>query len=163
MGLVLEDDADPAPFFGAAINRARNLDFDVFKFEGAPSRRYAKVGSIGPSHSVVVRMTPSMGAAAYLITKAAAQRCCSVPLDRSADEVFGDFRLGLKVLETEPFIVTQDRLTPRTVNIQNYGLPPASFRRSVIAALIYSARKRWHIATVHGLRTVVSIEMSVSS
>jgi len=131
----------------------------VFKLEGGRLGRCVKVGAIRQRYSVVIGGAPSMGAAAYLMTKPAARRCCSVPLDRAADEIFGDFRLNLKVLEVVPFPVTQDRETPTMVNLQSYGPPPRQFRRSLVAKLVHSLHKRVRLVRAHGLRIVLAIEM----
>ena len=159
LALVFEDDAKLSEDIAEVVDVAEPFDFDVLKLEGGRLGRCVKVGTIRQRYSVVIGGAPSMGAAAYLMTKRAARRCCSAPLDRAADEIFGDFRLGLKVLEVDPFPVTQDRETPTMVNLQSYGPPPRQFRRSSVAKLVHSLRKRVRLVRVHGPRIALAIEM----
>src|ERR1051326_6548984 len=64
LALVLEDDVELAPDLREVLAAAPALDFDLLKLEGGPRRRRAIVRRIGRS-SVIVGMTPSMGAAGY--------------------------------------------------------------------------------------------------
>src|SRR5216684_5451432 len=121
LALAFEDDVALAPDFARVVGAAKQFDFDVFKLEGAKSVRHVKVGSIHPIYSVVVGTTPTMGAAAYLLTRLAAQHFCGLStLDQTPDEAFGDPRLALRVLELDPFAAIQDRETATMVNLQSY-------------------------------------------
>jgi GR25 family glycosyltransferase involved in LPS biosynthesis len=146
LALVLEDDAKPSEDFAKVLDATKELDFDVFKFEGGRRGRCVSVGAIG-TYSIVVGMTPSMASAAYLLTRTAAQRFCNLRiLDQMIDETFGDPRLALKVLELDPFAVTQDRETPTMVDLQSYGSEPIQYRRGTLGRLAHSFRKRARVA-----------------
>ncbi len=159
VALVLEDDAKPSDFFPVALSRVIRLcEFDVFKLEGSPHRRTVSLGRIAPGYSVVVGMTPSMGAAAYLLTKDAAERLCALRvLDQMTDEAFGDPRLALRVLELEPYAAAQDQETPTMVNLQSYGPKPAQFRRTILQRLGYSLRKRARLVSAYGPRIALAL------
>ncbi len=160
LALVFEDDARLSEDFGGVLDAAEPFDFDVFKLEGGRLGRCVKVGTIRQRYSVVIGSAPSMGAAAYLLTRTAAQRLCALPvLDQMADEAFGDPRLAFKVLELDPFAVTQDQETPTMVNLQSYGPPPRQFRRSSVGKLVHSLRKRVRLVRAHGPRIAMAIEM----
>jgi hypothetical protein len=164
LALIFEDDVKLADGFCKTLASATTFDFDVFKFEGGPFWPLAvpsrvTVGKMD-GYSAVVGMTPSMGSAAYLLTRWSAQRLCSLPvLDQMPDEAFGDPRLALKVIELDPYAVMQDRETPTTVNLQSYGHPPRQFRRNLVARVIRSLWQRIRIIHRHGPRIAFAIEM----
>ena len=158
LALVLEDDVELAPDLREVLAAAPALDFDLLKLEGGPRRRRAIVGRIG-RYSVIVGMTPSMGAAGYLIRRAAAARFCGLPvLDQEIDSAFNDFRLSLRVLELDPYAVVQDRATPTLVSFQQY---PAGFRREpdFRQRLLLPLRKRARLLRLHGLRVALALEL----
>jgi len=158
LALVLEDDAELAPDLPDVLAAAPRLDFDLLKLEGGPRRRRALVDRIG-RYAVVVGMTPSMGAAAYLIRRSAAARFCSLPvLDQEIDSAFNDFRLSLRVLELDPYAVIQDRATPTLVSFQQY---PAGFRRepSWWQRLVLPLRKRERLLRLYGFRVALALEL----
>ena len=158
VALVLEDDAKLAPDIADVLAPAPLLDFDLLKLEGGPRRRRAVVGRIG-RYAVIVGMTPSMGAAGYLIRRAAAARFCSLPvLDQEIDSAFNDFRLSLRVLELDPYAVVQDRETETLVSFQQY---PGGFRRkpSFWERLALPLRKRWRVLRLYGPRVALALEL----
>src|SRR6266536_1432417 len=117
LALILEDDVRFADDFPAVLAAAAQFEFDVFKLEGGPYFRYhTAVHQIG-CRAAIVGMLPSLGAAAYLITKTATQRFCALPnLAQPIDIAFADMRLWLRVLEVKPFVVVQQhrRFSGRT-------------------------------------------------
>jgi GR25 family glycosyltransferase involved in LPS biosynthesis len=164
LALIFEDDVKLADDFPETLASAATFEFDVFKFEGGPYWPPAvpsrvSVGTIN-RYSVVVGITPSMASAAYLLTRSAAHRFCSLPvLDQMPDEAFGDPRLALKVLELHPYAVVQDRETPTMVNLQSYGDAPRQFRRNRVARLLHSMQNHVRIIRAHGPRVALAIEM----
>ena len=119
---------------------------------------FSVVGRLG-RYSVIVGMTPSMGAAGYLIRRAAAARFCSLPvLDQEIDSAFNDFRLSLRVLELYPYAVVQDRETGTLVSFQQY---PRGFRRkpSFWERVALPLRKRWRVLRLYGPRVALALEL----
>jgi glycosyl transferase, family 25 len=158
LALILEDDAELAPDLAEVLAAAPKLDFDLLKLEGGPRRRRAIVDRIG-RYAVVVGMTPSMGAAGYLIRRAAAARFCGLEvLDQEIDSAFNDFRLSLRVLELDPYAVVQDRTTPTLVSFQQY---PAGFRTlpNWWQRLVLPLRKRGRLLRLYGFRVALALEL----
>ncbi len=114
VALVLEDDAEFAPDFPQALEAIlgyRRL-WDIVKLEGTRmkgARPALKVAEAGP-YRLVASLNPSSGAAAYLATRAAAERLLA-----QAGGIFEPFdnylsahwRHGLKVLDCAPFPARQ--------------------------------------------------------
>jgi len=156
LALVLEDDAEPDPDFPNALALAATLRFDVLKFEGGPWGRRAKVGQLGKYR--VMAGTASLGAAAYLIRKAAAARFCAFPiLDQITDIAFGDLRLGLRVLDLEPYPVKQDA-TLTQLDYQQFRPSPTA-RLGRFAQLGLSIRKRAMFVRLYGLRAAIKMDL----
>ena len=155
LGLIFEDDAVLAEDFGEVLAAAAELEFDVFKLEGGRHHyRYVPVGRIG-KYSVEVGMVPSLGAAAYLLTRSGAERFCSLgSIDQHPDVAFGDPRLCLRVLELDPFVAVQEH------NLSNAPVEWHDEGRSVRAKLTHSIRKRWRLARAHGLGMVAAMELT---
>jgi GR25 family glycosyltransferase involved in LPS biosynthesis len=153
LGLIFEDDAVLSDDFGEVLAAAAELEFDVFKLEGGRHHyRYVPVGRIG-KYSVEVGMVPSLGAAAYLLTRSGAERFCSLgSIDQHPDVAFGDPRLCLRVLELNPFAAIQEHRIS--------GAPVAwhDDEQSLFAKLSYSFWKRWRLARAHGLWMVAAME-----
>jgi hypothetical protein len=157
LALIFEDDADPSPDFPDALALAPMLRFDILKFEGgAPWGRRAKLTSIG-RYNVIVG-TPSLGAAAYLITRSAAARFCALPvLDQITDVGFGDLRLGLRVLDLEPYPVKQN--APPQLHPPTHFLGPHKPRLSRLAQLALSVRKRAKFVRLYGLQAAIKMDI----
>ncbi len=156
--LILEDDATIPDDFVAIIERALALDFDVFKLEGVNvSKRRITVHRLG-RYEVIITHKPSVGAAAYLLRRAAARRICSLPvLDQMSDYVFQDTRLRLRVLEMSPFCVSQDAATDSQIPyMPNPRYVPKS-RRSV-ARLVDSLKRKAALASTYGPATLARLE-----
>lgn len=114
VGLIFEDDAELAPDFAAALEAIlgyRRL-WDIVKLEGTRmkgARPALRVAEAGP-YRLVASLNPASGAAAYLVSRVAAER-----LVAQADGVFEPFdnylsahwRHGLKVLDCAPFPARQ--------------------------------------------------------
>ncbi len=156
LALIFEDDADPSPDFPEALALARTLRFDVLKFEGGGAwGRRAKLRTIG-KYNVMVG-TPSLGAAAYLITRSAAARFCALPvLDQITDVGFGDPRLGLRVLNLEPYPVKQ--VGPTSLAHGPFREPDKP-RPGRFARLALSIRKRAMFVRLYGLRAAIKMDL----
>ncbi|BCW90450.1 hypothetical protein sos41_36200 [Alphaproteobacteria bacterium SO-S41] len=114
IGLIFEDDAELAPDFGATVDAIlgyRQL-WDLVKLEGTrnkggrPAFKVAKVGD----YELVASLNPCSGAAAYLVTRAAAQTL--VAQSEGVFEPFDNYlsahwRHGLKALDCSPFPARQ--------------------------------------------------------
>ncbi|MCJ8506661.1 glycosyltransferase family 25 protein [Rhizobium lemnae] len=113
-GIVLEDDAMPQQGFEAAIEALlrQGFDVDIVKLEGIyrpGARKALRLGNAGDR--VLVRsLRPCSGAAAYMLTRKAAQRL----LDRIGDVLLpaDDFLWapswhGLKIADLSPWVVMQ--------------------------------------------------------
>jgi hypothetical protein len=157
LALIFEDDADPSPDFPDALALARTLRFDVLKFEGGGAwGRRARLTTIG-KYNVMVG-TPSLGAAAYLIRRSAAARFCALPvLDQITDVGFGDLRLGLRVLDLEPYPVKQN--APPQLKPPKHFLGPDIPRLSRLAQLALSVRKRAMFVRLYGLRAAIKMDL----
>jgi GR25 family glycosyltransferase involved in LPS biosynthesis len=159
IALILEDDAELAPDFAQVVRDALAFDFDVFKLEGINlARRRVTVGRVG-QRAVIVTSFPSSGSAAYLLRRAAARRLCSLPvIDQVPDLVFGDPRLGLRVLELDPFCVRQDSETPsQIVGAANPTYLPQAQRS--VRRLVQSFRRKMMIARLHGPMILIRLEL----
>lgn len=156
LALIFEDDADPSPDFPDALALARTLRFDVLKFEGSGGwGRRARLTTIGKFNVMVG--TPSLGAAAYLIRRSAAARFCALPvLDQITDVGFGDLRLGLRVLDLEPYPVKQN--APTSLAHEPF-FGPATPRRNRLARFARSIRKRAMFVRLYGLRATVKMDL----
>src|ERR1051326_740173 len=153
MALVLEGDGILPHGFSQLLALAAKFDFDVLKLEGGDhdSRRTA-VGRM-PGFVIIVRRVPSLGSAAYLIRRSAAARFCALPvLDRTVGAAFDDFRLSLRVLETEPFAVTQDG------DHSHYTFRPGP-RPPRLEKFARSVRMRIKVLRAHGLRVALALEL----
>ncbi len=114
IGLIFEDDAELAPDFTATVDAilAHQPLWDFVKLEGVrrkggrPAIRLAQAGA----YELIASFNPTSGAAAYLVTRAAAERLLAL-----ADGVFEPFdnflsahwRHGLKSLDCAPFPARQ--------------------------------------------------------
>jgi GR25 family glycosyltransferase involved in LPS biosynthesis len=159
MALVLEDDARLSPDFADVVREAMKLKFDVFKLEGVNlARRRLAVGRIG-AYEVIVTSVPSVGSAAYMLRRPAARRMSSFPvIDHAPDLVFGDPRLGLRVLEMSPFCVRQDGETETQMRqLANPAYVPEKQRS--IRRLVQSTRRKFLIAKLHGPATLLRLEL----
>ena len=112
--LIMEDDCEFAPDFRETLDAILGYRalWDLVKLEGTrkkggrPALKVAKAGN----YDLVASLNPSSGAAAYLVTQAAAAR-----LIEAADGAFEPFdnflsahwRHGLKVLDCSPFVARQ--------------------------------------------------------
>jgi hypothetical protein len=154
LALILEDDADPQPDFLEALALGTRLRFDVLKLQGGIWGRRAKVGQVGKYR--VTAGTGSIGATAYLITRRAAQRCCALPvIDQASDLIFSDLRLGLRVLDLEPYPVTQDG-TPSEIGARAFKKVKPRLGR--FAQLMLSIRKRSMFVRLYGLRAAIAMD-----
>lgn len=126
IGLIFEDDAELAPDFSevlAAILGYRML-WDIVKLEGIrkkgarPAYRVAKVAA----YELVASLNPCSGAAAYLVTRPAAERLVAQsdgvfePID---NYISAHWRHGLKALDCAPFPVRQG--LPTTTRAESRG------------------------------------------
>jgi glycosyl transferase family 25 len=156
--LILEDDATIPDNFVEVVQGALALDFDVFKLEGVNvSNRRITVNRLG-HHEVIITHRPSVGAAAYLLRRAAARRICSLQiLDQMSDYVFQDNRLRLRVLEMNPFCVTQDGATGSQIPyFYNSSYAPSNKRS--FARLIESVRRKAVLASIYGPTILARLE-----
>jgi GR25 family glycosyltransferase involved in LPS biosynthesis len=159
MALVLEDDALPAPDFRDVLSCAARFDFDVFKFEGDPLGVRIKVGQIG-KYAVVIGTTVALGGAAYLIRRSAAAKFCSLPqIDQMVDAAFSDERLGLRVLQCEPYPVVQDRATPTTVRVNFSGYFPNAKRPDSLQRMAGLISRRYMLLKVYGPKIAIRLEL----
>jgi GR25 family glycosyltransferase involved in LPS biosynthesis len=158
VALVLEDDAEPSRDFADVVREAMNFQFDVFKLEGINlAKRRLTVGRIC-GHDIIVSSAPSMGSAAYLLRREAAQRLCSFPIiDQPPDLLFGDPRQQLRVLEMSPFCVRQDGKTETQMRQLSNPIYVPEKQRS-IRRLVQSTRRKLLIAKLHGPATLLRLE-----
>lgn len=152
--LIIEDDAEFSDDFPTLLEASKSLDCDIVKFEGGPEqRRKVSVGTVG-HRSVVVFHIVTLGCAAYLINRTAAERLLALPhLDQAMDVAFSDPRLRLKVYEIEPRAAWQDRNFETQIE-QNGGAPS---RLSLIPRTRYSLSKYITIGRAHGAKTALRL------
>jgi GR25 family glycosyltransferase involved in LPS biosynthesis len=157
LALIFEDDAVPLDHLPKALNTATKLRFDVLKLEGAPWGRRVSIGNVD-GYSVFVG-TPSLGGAAYLIHRNAADRFCRLPvIDMPLDLAFGDPRLRLRVLELQPYPVIQDKSMPSLLDFQPYQQRLTN-RPGFFQKLASSVKKRAMLVRLYGLRVALAIEL----
>lgn len=112
--IILEDDAVPLAGFATVVTDllGKGFDADVVKLEGiyrAGGRKVLALGAVG-DRRLVRSLRPVSGAAAYLITRKAAQRLLErigtvlIPAD---DFLWAPSWHGLKVADVAPFVVMQ--------------------------------------------------------
>ncbi|MCY1665685.1 glycosyltransferase family 25 protein [Rhizobium sp. SL86] len=112
--IILEDDAVPLAGFATVVTDllGKGFDADVVKLEGiyrAGGRKVLPLGAVG-DRRLVRSLRPVSGAAAYLITRKAAQRLLErigtvlIPAD---DFLWAPSWHGLKVADVAPFVVMQ--------------------------------------------------------
>lgn len=156
LALILEDDADPQSDFLEALTLGITLRFDVLKLQGGTWGRRAQIGQIGDYR--ITAGTGSIGAAAYLIRRGAASRSCALPvIDQASDLIFSDLRLGLRVLDLEPYPVVQDA-TPSEI-----GERRPQFRKprlSRLEQLRLSIRKRAMFVRLYGIRAAIMMDLA---
>lgn len=154
-GLIFEDDCELAPDFPEvlqAILGYRAL-WDMVKLEGTRKkggRPALKVAKAGP-YDLVASLNPSSGAAAYLVTQAAAARLLATAVE--AFEPFDNFlsahwRHGLKVLDCSPFPARQGlpestRSETRGPTTRSAGEKFTAWRRHIGADTIGRYAMRW--------------------
>jgi len=159
VALVLEDDAALAPHFRDVVADALAPDFDVFKLEGLNlAKRRVAVGRIG-ERDVVVTVFPSSGTAAYLIRRAAARRFCALPVIHQVPDIaFADPRLGLRLLELDPFCAWQDQQTGSQLDANlNPDYVPQKARS--LRRLVQSFRRKIAIAANYGPGVLARLEL----
>lgn len=116
--IVLEDDAVPLAGFVPVVSRllSEGFDADVVKLEGIyrpGGRKVIDLVRLG-DHRLVRSLRPVSGAAAYLITRAAAERLLErigkalIPTD---DFLWAPSWHGLKVADVAPFVAMQSGAT----------------------------------------------------
>ena len=112
--LVLEDDAAPQPGFETVVADllALGLEADIVKLEGIPrpgGRKVLPVAKLG-THQLVRSLRPCSGAAAYIVTRHAAERLLErigtvcLPAD---DFLWAPSWHGLKIVDLSPWPVMQ--------------------------------------------------------
>ncbi len=156
--VILEDDATIPDDFVEVVENVLAFDFDVFKLEGVnASKRRIKVGRIA-RYDVTITSRSSVGAAGYVLRRAAARRICSLPvLDQMADYVFQDPRLRLRVLEMHPFCVEQDGATPSQIPyLPNAGYVPEN--KWSMSRLLGSLKRKAMLASIYGPTTLARLE-----
>ena len=155
LALILEDDAVFQPDFPQTLALAMTLRFDVLKFWGGPHGRRIQLGEIGKYR--VMGGTGSLGTVAYLITRTAAARCCGLALiDQASDLIFSDLRLGLRVLDLQPYPVGVDTM-PSDVGERHPRFHKARLGR--LAQFALSIRKRTMFVRLYGLRAAIKMDL----
>src|SRR6202158_1017367 len=155
LALILEDDAVFQPDFPQTLVLAMTLRFDVLKFWGGPHGRRIQLGEIGKYR--VMAGTGSIGAVAYLISRTAAARCCDLPvIEQASDLIFSDLRLGLRVLDLEPYPVGIDTM-PSDVGERHFSFHKA--RLSRLAQFALSVRKRAMFIRLYGVRAAIALDL----
>lgn len=112
--IILEDDAVPQAGFEAAIDALvrQGFDADIVKLEGiwrSGGRKALRLGEAG-DRTLVRSLRPCSGAAAYLITRRAAQRLLErirTSLMPADDFLWAPSWHGLKVADVSPWVVMQ--------------------------------------------------------
>jgi glycosyl transferase, family 25 len=142
--LVLEDDAAPQPEFQTVVNDllALGFDADIVKLEGIPrpgGRKVLSVAMVG-THRLVRSLRPCSGAAAYIVTRRAAERLLArigtacIPAD---DFLWAPSWHGLKIADLAPWPVMQSGAESviATGRSQKQSTWPAPFGRGLAVSV----------------------------
>lgn len=126
-GLILEDDAIFAPGFMATVAAAlEKADaWDVLRLQTVNRDRVIPACAIDPHHSLGVNLTRSKGAAAYMLSRRAAEvfRRRLLPMQMAYDIAFDiEYLWGLRAVAITPYPVTADDTAPTQIqmNINSY-------------------------------------------
>ncbi len=142
--LVLEDDAAPQPGFEAVVADLLALGFeaDIVKLEGIPrpgGRKVLPVATLG-QHRLVRSLRPCSGAAAYIVTRHAAERLLArigracIPAD---DFLWAPSWHGLKIVDLSPWPVMQSGAESviATARSEKQSKRPAPFGRGLAVSV----------------------------
>jgi glycosyl transferase family 25 len=121
-GLVLEDDAIFAPGFVATVTAAlaRADAWDVLRLQTVNHDRVVPAWPIDPRHSLGVNLTRSKGAAAYMLSRRAAEvfRRRLRPMRLAYDIAFDlEYLWGLRAVAITPYPVTADEAAPTQIQL----------------------------------------------
>jgi GR25 family glycosyltransferase involved in LPS biosynthesis len=154
-GLIMEDDCEMAPDFAETLDAIMGYRalWDIVKLEGTrkkggrPALKVAKAGQ----YDLVASLNPSSGAAAYLVTQAAAVRLIAAA--EGAYEPFDNFlsahwRHGLKALDCSPFPARQGltestRVEARGPTTRSGAEKFTAWRRHIGADTVGRYAMRW--------------------
>lgn len=111
--LILEDDATLLPalpdVLARAVSRETAASWDVLKLESRRTGFKLALQQLSPSHSVAVNLFRSTGAAAYVISRRAAEVYLDklLPIGQPFDHAFDrGWFLGLRMREVNPLVVS---------------------------------------------------------
>ncbi|MBP2550316.1 GR25 family glycosyltransferase involved in LPS biosynthesis [Neorhizobium galegae] len=153
LALVLEDDAEPQPGFAHVVEDllALGFDADIVKLEGIfrpGGRKALPVAALG-AHRLVRSLRPCSGAAAYIVTRRAAERLLArigkacIPAD---DFLWAPSWHGLRIVDLSPWPVMQSGAESviATAKAQKRARRRAPFGRGLAVAL-RRARERFSL------------------
>lgn len=121
-GLVLEDDAIFAPGFVAIVAAAlaRADAWDVLRLQTVNRDRVVRVWALDSRYSLGVNLTRSKGAAAYMLSRRAAEvfRRRLRPMRLAYDIAFDlEYLWGLRAVAITPYPVTADETAPTQIQL----------------------------------------------
>lgn len=122
--IILEDDLDLTEEFARiALGHSEiNLDFDILKLEGRVPKKQTYFAITSKHDKRIIAIFTSYGAAAYLVTSAAARRVVdrlasiSYPFD---DDLFCNWRNGLTIYSLFPYPACQSGIPTTIQNRDN--------------------------------------------
>jgi glycosyl transferase family 25 len=120
IGLILEDDALPAPELPAVIAAIKKLEqkFDVIRLAGIRPRPTKLVQKLDATHSLARLYGGACGAQAYVITAEGARKFIkyALPFTQQIDILLDEYYFnGLNTYAVQPYPVMVDEESPSTI------------------------------------------------
>jgi glycosyl transferase family 25 len=121
-GLILEDDAVFAPDFVAVVEAALEHagSWDVLRLQTVNRNRVVPARALGHGYALGVNLTRSKGAAAYMLSRRAAEvfRRRLRPMQMAYDIAFDiEYFWGLRAVAITPYPVTADADAPTQIQV----------------------------------------------
>jgi glycosyl transferase, family 25 len=173
--LILEDDATLFPTLPDVLARATAAEaaatWDVLKLESRRTGFKLALLRLSPTHTISVNLFRSTGAAAYVVSRHAAQVYLDklLPIGQPFDHAFDrGWFLGLRMREISPLVASaqmsasaaKSTITPANApNVKLSGLaklPSLAFRTMTETMRVVSGIAAWTERRVHGRRRSVA-------